>query len=109
MTELQIDTLFMVIETLQNKINDLNITLWSHEKELIDLKKQLKEKNEKISDLEQSLEFRDLEINDLYTMLNTTTSVDNYMKLQDQNICLSKDYNNLHQSIKYLFDIEYTM
>jgi len=42
-------------------------------------------------------------------MLNTTTSVDNYMKLQDQNICLSKDYNNLHQSIKYLFDIEYTM
>jgi hypothetical protein len=109
MSDSQIDTLFMIIESLQNKIQNMNITLWIHERELIDLKNQLQEKNDKIADLEQSLEFRDLEINDLYTVLDTSSSVDNYMKLQDEKTYLSKNYNNLHQSIKQLFDIEYTM
>ena len=43
MTELQIDTLYMVIETLQNKIYDLNITLWSHEKELHQPKRKMRQ------------------------------------------------------------------
>jgi chromosome segregation ATPase len=109
MSDSQIDTLFMIIESLQNKIQNMNITLWNHERELIDLKNQLREKDDRIADLAQSLEFRDLEINDLYAVLDTSLSVDNYMKLQDKNMCLSKDYNNLHQSIKHLFDIEYLL
>lgn len=109
MTDSQLESLFMVIESLQNKIQFLNITLWNHERDIIDLKKQLKDRDDKIADLQQSLEFRDLEINDLYNVLETTTSVDNYMKLQDSNNNLSKNYNNLHQSIKHLFDIEYSM
>jgi chromosome segregation ATPase len=109
MSEIQIDTLFMIIESLQNKIQDMNVILWNHERDLIDLKNQLKDKDQKIADLEQSLTFRDLEIHDLYTVLNTSSDIDNYMELQDKNMSLSKDYNNLHQSIKHLFDIEYLL
>lgn len=109
MSEYRIDTLFMIIESLQNKIQGMNIVLWNHERDLIDLKNQLREKDDKIADLEQSLEFRDLEIQDLYTVLNTSSSVDNYMKLQDSNKILTSQFNKLHQSIKSVLDIEYVL
>lgn len=110
------ETLLLAIETLYQKVKYLTASLWDTEKQLIDVQNVLKDKDNELAYLRDCVRHRDEEIEDLYGVLEASQNLDRLSKMQEENLKLlknyedsRKEYNQLHGSIKHLYDIDYTM
>jgi chromosome segregation ATPase len=105
--------LLSIIDTLKNKIQDLTISLWSMEQDIIELKSKVDYMEGEIITLKENIMYIENEYDDLHKSYNTSTNVDEYISICEEKNQLEKKYNDLQQKydclLENISDIEYTL